>query len=104
MNTATSALIPKIASALNGKPMLGGSILLDFSPDGRIAIGADNKVTEAPDGDPSYDCVLTLSLATLVRLQTKQQSIGSAWFWRDLRLDGDRALAEKFGELVKNVK
>ncbi len=104
MNPITAALIPKIRGALTGRPMLKGSILLDFTPDGRISISSDNVVTEARPGDHPYDCVIATSLATLARIQNNEQSVGSAWFWGNLKLTGDRQLGEKFGTLCKDIK
>lgn len=101
MNVAD--LVSQARRVLTNKPALGGSICVDFGSDGVVYIYANNQVSQLmkPAG---ADCELALSLDTLGKLQSRQESVVGAVLWGDLKISGNRALAEKFGAIVKGAK
>lgn len=100
MNQQVTALIAKAKTALQGKPPLGGSILVNFGTDGLVLITEKNVVYPVPSLC-NADCTITLSLAELADLE---DGASVTWAVIDgaLKIDGDRALAEKFAGILKS--
>ena len=97
-----SDVVASAAKALAGKPSIGGTICVDFGASGVAYVYADNRVAQIPQV-AAADCTVRLSLETLAKLESGKESVIGAVLWGDLKISGDRGLAERFGSLAKGA-
>lgn len=97
-----SDLVTRAEAALKGKPPIGGSICIDFGSEGVAYVYRNNEVAQIPQVSAA-DCTISLSLGTLAQLESGDESVVGAVLWGDLKVSGNRDLAEKFGAIVQGT-